>query len=251
MNNTKKFLALIISVVICVSCVTAFAGDFETDLLPIGSTTKKTTTSTTTTTTTKPTTNSDVHETDPATIPSSTTTKPASTAVDFKGSVSLSKNSYTYNGKVKNPTVIVKDNKGNAVNKINYSVSTPSGRKNVGKYTYKITFKNKYKKSTKSVSFTIKPTDTYITSLSRGSKKFTVKWAKKTTQVTGYQIRYSIYSSFKNSTTKTVTSSKTTSKTISSLKSNKKYYVKVRTYKTVNGKKYYSSWSKAKSVTTK
>lgn len=51
--------------------------------------------------------------------------------------------------------------------------------------------------------------------------------------------------------TVTVSSYKTTSKKISNLSAKKKYYVKVRTYKTVKGVKYYSSWSKVKSVTTK
>ena len=54
-----------------------------------------------------------------------------------------------------------------------------------------------------------------------------------------------------NGKTVTVSSYKTTSKTVKSLKAKKKYYVRVRTYKTVSGTKYYSSWSKAKSVTTK
>ena len=51
--------------------------------------------------------------------------------------------------------------------------------------------------------------------------------------------------------TVTVTSNKTTSKKIKSLKAKKKYYVRVRTYKTVNGTKYYSGWSTKKYVTTK
>ena len=59
------------------------------------------------------------------------------------------------------------------------------------------------------------------------------------------------YSSMKNAKTKLVKSNKTTSKTISKLKSKKKYYVQVRTYKTVDGVKYYSKWSEKKAVTTK
>ncbi|MGN0528294.1 MAG: fibronectin type III domain-containing protein, partial [Eubacterium sp.] len=92
---------------------------------------------------------------------------------------------------------------------------------------------------------------TSISSVSAGSKKFTVKWKKQSTQVTGYQIQYSTSSKFTSPKTVTVSSYKTTSKTISKLKSKKKYYVRVRTYKTVGKTKYYSSWSKAKSITTK
>ena len=63
---------------------------------------------------------------------------------------------------------------------------------------------------------------------------------------------YSTSSNFKSGNkTKKITSNKTTSKKITGLKAKKKYYVKVRTYKTVNGTKYYSGWSKVKTVTTK
>ncbi|MDD6603814.1 MAG: fibronectin type III domain-containing protein, partial [Eubacteriales bacterium] len=99
--------------------------------------------------------------------------------------------------------------------------------------------------------FTIKPKATSISSLKAGSKKFTVKWYKRTTQTTGYQVQYSTSSKFTSPKTVTISKTGTTSKTISKLKAKKKYYVRVRTYKTVNGTKYYSSWSKAKYVTTK
>ncbi|MGN0527529.1 MAG: fibronectin type III domain-containing protein, partial [Eubacterium sp.] len=99
--------------------------------------------------------------------------------------------------------------------------------------------------------FTIKPKATSISSVSAKSKGFTVKWKKQATQTTGYQIQYSTSSKFTSPKTVTVSSYKTTSKTISKLKSKKKYYIRIRTYKTVSGTKYYSSWSSAKSVTTK
>ncbi|MCM1115236.1 MAG: secretory protein, partial [Clostridium sp.] len=71
-------------------------------------------------------------------------------------------------------------------------------------------------------------------------------------QTTGYQIQYSTDKNFKkNNKTVTVSSNKTTSKTISKLSGKKKYYVRIRTYKTVSGTKYYSSWSSVKTVTTK
>ncbi|MGN1420474.1 MAG: fibronectin type III domain-containing protein [Eubacterium sp.] len=114
----------------------------------------------------------------------------------------------------------------------------------------KITFKGNYS-GTKTLYFTIKPKSTSISSLSAGSKKFTVKWKKQSTQTTGYQVQYSTSSKFKRAKTVTVSKNSTTSETISKLKSKKKYYVRVRTYKVVNGTKYYSSWSKVKSVKTK
>ncbi|MCD8230832.1 MAG: fibronectin type III domain-containing protein, partial [Clostridiales bacterium] len=80
------------------------------------------------------------------------------------------------------------------------------------------------------------------------SKKMTVKWSK-ISSVTGYQIQYSTDSEFKSGNkTLTVKSASSVKKTISSLKKGKKYYVRIRTYKTVDGTKYYSGWSSKKSV---
>ena len=93
---------------------------------------------------------------------------------------------------------------------------------------------------------------TLITSLSAKDNGFTVKWKKKT-KITGYQIQYSTSSKFSMKNTKIVKikKAKTASKKITDLKSSKKYYVRIRTYKIVKKKKSYSSWSKKKNVTTK
>ena len=166
-------------------------------------------------------------------------------------SVKLSGTSYTYNGKVKTPSVTVKDSKGKTlVKNTDYTVSYASGRKYVGKYKVTVRFRGKYR-GTKTLYFTIKPKSTSISSLKAKSKGFTVKWHKRTTQTTGYQVQYSTSSKFTSPKTVTISKTGTTSKTISKLKAKKKYYVRVRTNKTVNGTKYYSSWSKAKYVTTK
>ena len=107
------------------------------------------------------------------------------------------------------------------------------------------------KPSTTKNTKTVKPKKTSIKKLSKGKKKFTVTWAK-VSGVKGYQIQYSSNKKFKkNNKSVTVTKQKTTKATVKKLKSKKKYYVRVRTYKTVNGKKIYSSWSKVKSVKTK
>lgn len=163
----------------------------------------------------------------------------------------LSASTYTYNGNVKTPTVTVTNANGKKLTKgTDYTVSYAKGRKNVGKYSVKITFKGNYS-GTKTLTFTIKPRQTTLKSVARGSKRMTVKWSKKTTQTTGYQIQYSTSSSFKNAKTVTITSNKTTAKTIKNLKAKKKYYVRIRTYKKVGTTKYYSSWSRKKAVTTK
>ena len=170
-------------------------------------------------------------------------------------SVTLSNDTYTYNGKVKQPTVTVKDSKGNTLKKdTDYTVKYSSGRKNVGKYTVTVTFKGKYS-GTKKLTFKIKPRSTSISKLTAGKKQFTATWYKRTEQTSGYQLEYSTSSSMKNASRKTYTTTSKNSRTITGLKSAKKYYVQIRTYKNVkiDGKtyKYYSAWSSVKSVKTK
>ena len=104
---------------------------------------------------------------------------------------------------------------------------------------------------TRTVTFKILPKATSIKKLTAGKKSMTVKWAKQTKQVTGYEIQYSTSKKFTKSTTKTVKKASTTQKKITKLKSKKTYYVRVRTYKTVSGKKYYSKWSKVKKIKVK
>ena len=179
----------------------------------------------------------------------------STTVIPKASSIKLKATSLTYNGKVRTPKVIVKDRTGNTlVKNTDYTVSYAKGRKYVGKYAVKITFKGKYS-GTKMLYFTIKPKATSISSLTAGSKKFTVKWKKQATQTTGYQVQYSASSKFSKAKTVTVGKNTTVSKKISKLSGKKKYYVRVRTYKTVkiNGKsiRIYSGWSKAKTVTTK
>jgi hypothetical protein len=172
------------------------------------------------------------------------------TTVYAAKTISLSKTSYVYSGKVQKPTVTVKDSKGNKIATSNYTVTYATGRKNVGTYKVTVKFKGNYSGS-KTLTFTILPKATTLSKLTATSKGFTVKWAKQATQTTGYQIQYSTSSKFTSAKTVTISKNSTVSKTVSKLTANKKYYVRVRTYKTVNGKKIYSSWSAAKNVTTK
>ncbi len=173
------------------------------------------------------------------------------TTTIYKASkVSLSKTTYTYDGKVKKPALTVKDSKGNTIAKSNYTVTYATGRKNVGKYKVTIKFKGNYT-GTKTLYFKINPSKTTLSSLTAGSKKLTVKWTKKTTQVTGYQIQYSTSKSFSSVKTKTVTKNSTAGVSLTGLKAKTTYYVRVRTYKVVNGAKYYSGWSTIKYKKTK
>lgn len=168
-----------------------------------------------------------------------------------KKTVSLDNSTYVYNGTSRTPKLTVKNGAGTTlVEGVDYTVSYPSQRKNVGKYSVKVSFAGDYSGS-KTLSFTIKPSSTALKKVTSGSKRFTAKWTKKSRQTTGYQIQYSTSSSFKNAKTVTVSSNKTTSKIIKNLKAKKTYYVRIRTYKTVGKTKYYSTWSSKKTVTTK
>lgn len=169
--------------------------------------------------------------------------------------VKLSSTSYTYNGKTKTPSVTVKDSKGRKLkNGTDYTVKYSSGRKNVGRYAVKVTFKGNYTGS-KTVYYYIVPKSTSISRVSALRKGFKLSWKKQKTQTTGYQIQYSTSKKFKKAKAVNVSKNKTTSKYIKKLSSKKKYYVRVRTYKKVkiNGKtkKVYSSWSKTKTVKTR
>ena len=123
----------------------------------------------------------------------------------------------------------------------------------VGKATITITSKvtKNYKATTKKVTVTVNPAGTKLTGVKNyKGKKLKAYW-KKNTKVTGYQIQYSTSSKFKSAKTVTVKGYKSTSKTITKLTKNKKYYVRVRTYKTVGKVNYYSGWSNVKSITIK
>ena len=92
---------------------------------------------------------------------------------------------------------------------------------------------------------------TKITNTKGAKKKLTVNW-KKISKATGYQIQVATDKKFtKNKKSVTISKNKTISTTIKKLKGKKKYYIRVRTYRKVAGKKVYSSWSSVKNVKTK
>ena len=96
-----------------------------------------------------------------------------------------------------------------------------------------------------------KPKSASIKKVKGAKKAISVTW-KKVSGVNGYEIQVATDKKFKkNKKTVTIKKQKTTKTTVKKLKAKKKYYVRVRTYKIVNGKKVYSSWSKVKSVKTK
>ncbi len=164
-------------------------------------------------------------------------------------SVSLSAKSYVYDGLAKKPDVTVKLGSVILEKGTDYTVSY-SSNKNVGDAKVTVTGKKAYSGSV-TKTFTIKPKGTFLSRLTSKSKGFKVKWKKQAVQTSGYQIQYAAKSSFSNKRTKTITNRTKTTVTLKQLKAKKKYYVRVRTYKLVSGKKIYSAWSGVKKVKTK
>lgn len=164
--------------------------------------------------------------------------------------VVLSRTSAVYTGSVIRPLITVKDVDGKNVNASNYTVSYSNNR-NVGRAKVTVSGIGNYT-GRKTVTFKIYPKATTVTKVTRAKKAFTVKWKKQAAQTDGYQIQYSKNKNFRSGTkTVMVKNNKTVSRKITKLKAKKKYYVRVRTYKKAGKAKYYSSWSRAKSVTTK
>lgn len=157
----------------------------------------------------------------------------------------------TYTGKAIKPSPAVKVDGVKLEKGTDYTISY-SDNKQIGTAKITITGKGKYKGS-KTVTFKIIPKKTKVTSLTSPKvKKLKVKY-KKVAGVTGYQIKYSTSKKFTKKTTGTVTvkGAGKLSKTIGKLKKGKTYYVKVRTYKTVKGTKYYSGYTAVKKVKIK
>lgn len=174
----------------------------------------------------------------------------SSKTICYPKTITLSATKYTYDGNLKKPAVTVKGSDGKTISSSNYTV-TYSNNKLVGKASVKITFKGNYSGSV-TKNFVINPKGTSVSKLTAASKGFKATWKKQATQTTGYQIQYATNSGFtKDVKTVTVSKNSTVSKSITKLKAKKKYYVRVRTYKTVGSTKYYSSWSSSKYVTTK
>lgn len=167
------------------------------------------------------------------------------------GSVILNHTSYTYNGKPKKPSVTLKDTDGKVIDGRNYTV-TYEGNTKVGNARVTILLKEDYAGAIFR-TFEICPEGTSIsgkvTSRNRG---FQVRWKKRKRNVTGYEVQYSTNKRFagKETVTKTIKKKSATKLTVQNLKPGKKYYVRVRTYKTVKKKKFCSAWSKSGSVMT-
>ena len=153
-----------------------------------------------------------------------------------------------FTGKNITQSITVKYNGKTLKNGTNYTVSY-SNNKKIGTATVKIAGKGSYT-GTITKTFKINPAKQEIQKLTAKSKAFFVDWAQKGS-ATGYEIQYATNSKFTRAKKVTITNNKTDKTTISKLSGKKKYYVRVRSYTTVKGTKYYGAWSASKSVTTK
>ena len=167
---------------------------------------------------------------------------------DFKKATVSGISTKAFTGKNITQSITVKYNGKTLKNGTDYTVSY-SSNKNIGTATVKIAGKGSYT-GTITKTFKINPAKQEIQKLTAKSKAFFVDWAQKGS-ATGYEIQYATNSKFTSAKKVTITNNKTDTKTVSKLSGNKKYYVRVRSYTTVKGTKYYGAWSASKSVTTK
>ena len=200
---------------------------------------------------------------------------------DVTPMVVFDKQNYEYTGGEVRPTISVMV--GNTVlTEKDYVLAYASDCREVGTYDVKVTLRGNYSGSA-TASYSIVPartvaadteetnesesenagkparTDpivvtikgTKIAKLKAAKRAITAKWKKRAAQIDGYQIQYSTKKSFKSAKIKSVKGAKKTSAKLKKLKSKKRYYVRIRTWRKVGGKTYYSDWSKVKTVKVK
>lgn len=180
--------------------------------------------------------------------PTTSTTEKTKPTVSTKKKITyVSKPSNaTYTGKNIKKGLSVKAGKTGLKLNRDYTISY-TGNKNCGKAKMVVRGKGNYT-GTYVRYFKIKPKKARLQKLKSGKKKMTVYISKSAGKVSGYQIRYSRYKNFKKSKYKTT---KRTAYTLKKLSRKKLYYVKVRAYKIIDGRKYYGSYSSYKKIKIK
>ena len=178
------------------------------------------------------------------------------TVIESPRKITWSQTDFTYDGKTKAPTVIIKDRKDRRlISGRDYQINYPAGRKKPGIYTVVLKFCGNYSGSVME-TFMIRPQAAFLKKIAAKSRGIQVKWKKQETPIDGYQIQYSTNKDFKGRTAKiTAVPKNASAKKILNLKAKKKYYVRIRTYKDVkvNGKNrtLYSDWSGRKTAVAK
>ena len=170
--------------------------------------------------------------------------------------ITLSNTSYNYNGKVNKPSVTVKTPDGKKASGYTVKYDNSSA---VGTHTVSVVFNNDLDGKSSGIPhnsgtvysyYIVYPAKPVLKKPKKGKKSFTVRW-RQAKDISCYQIQYSTNKNFSNANTVTVYNAKATSKKIGKLKGKKRYYVRIRTYKNISGRYYYSPWSNRKSVKTK
>ena len=117
----------------------------------------------------------------------------------------------------------------------------------VGKATITVTATSGGAKTTQKVTITVNPKGTTFRAVYNGKGRKLKAYWNRNSQVDGYQLQYGTSKNFTGCKTVTLKSNQCTGSVRTGLKKNATYYVRIRTYKRVSGKTYYSDWSKAKS----
>ena len=164
--------------------------------------------------------------------------------------ITLSQNSFIYTGKEITPDLTVTLN-DEVLSSDDYTVTFDEGRIDVGTYEVTVALNGNYS-STNSTTFDINPKGTSIKQVKKGGNTLTVKWNRQRTKmsksfITGYQIELATNSEFtENRKRVSVKGSKKSSRRIYNSKEDETYFARIRTYKTINGKKYFSNWSRVR-----
>lgn len=153
-----------------------------------------------------------------------------------------------YNGKAQKPAVTVYVGNKKISSKY-YSVSYKNN-KNVGYGTVTVKGKGSYAKYSGFAIFKINLKSVSLSSVKGQKKKMIVSW-KKTGGNQGYQVQYSTSKRFSSNVKTVRLSAGKKSVTIKNIPAKKRYYVRIRSYKKVGNKIWYTGWSKVKSAKTK
>ena len=154
-----------------------------------------------------------------------------------------------YTGKAIKPQPVIEFEGKTLIRDEDYTVSYANNKK-VGKARVMITGTGLYT-GTVTKTFRILPRKTALRKLRTVWNDIRLSWKKRTEQTSGYQIQYSRSRSFEPARkTVMIKSRKKGARTIRRLKSRTRYYVRIRTFKTVGGRRYCSSWSAVKSIVT-
>ena len=154
-----------------------------------------------------------------------------------------------YTGKAITPKVTVKYGDKTLKAGRDYTLDYNKKLTDIGPATVTVKGKGDFSGS-KKVAFKVIPKGTTFTKLTGGKGQIKLAW-EQPENITGYQIQYDLKKDFKDAKEVNKKKKKIVTETIKKLQGNKTYYVRIRTFKKVGKKVYYSTWSEAKTVRTK